>query len=279
MLAKLLIYTTMNEAFTLAIAGSFILGLRHGIDWDHLAAITDIVGAKSSQDFGSKIFFGHEQKEAVKLSLFYAIGHAAIVILLGLAAINFALILPKWLDPIMERLVGLTLLFLGFWIIYSLWQYLQGQNNFRFVSRWMLIFAAIKSTSKWLTNKFAGGHEKPNMAVDKYEPRAALIVGMLHGIGAETGTQILLITAVGGSVQSIGLAMLFAFAGGLIFSNMLIGACGSLGFLSLKNYTRLYALSGACTAVFSLIIGAFFITGHIASLPDLQTIFTKAATN
>lgn len=35
----------MGQTILLSALTAFVLGLRHGIDWDHIAAITDIVGA------------------------------------------------------------------------------------------------------------------------------------------------------------------------------------------------------------------------------------------
>ena len=49
------------------------LGFRHGIDWDHIAAITDLTG---SQESG---------RRSMVLATFYALGHAAMVFALGVA--------------------------------------------------------------------------------------------------------------------------------------------------------------------------------------------------
>ena len=43
---------------------------------------------------------------------------------------------------------------------------------------------------------------------------------MIHGVGAETGTQVLIIAAVGGAAgQGLGVPMMFAFIVGLLISN------------------------------------------------------------
>ena len=51
------------------IVSAFLFGFRHGIDWDHIAAITDIAG--SQDDRRSAMFFG----------TLYALGHALVVFL------------------------------------------------------------------------------------------------------------------------------------------------------------------------------------------------------
>ena len=80
---------------------AFLLGFRHGIDWDHIAAISDVTGTTD-----------HRQ-EAFFLGILYIIGHALVVIILGIAAIAVGVNLPDGVDPIMEKFVGLTLVLLG----------------------------------------------------------------------------------------------------------------------------------------------------------------------
>ena len=48
------------------LATSFALGLRHGFDWDHIAAIADL---NSTAD---------ERRRGFALSLYYALGHAVV---------------------------------------------------------------------------------------------------------------------------------------------------------------------------------------------------------
>src|SRR5438309_10938289 len=87
------------------IATAFGFGFRHGIDWDHIAALTDITG---SQDEGRK---------SMVLATMYALGHALVVFALGVAAILAAERLPSSVDGVMERIVGTTLLVLGVYVI------------------------------------------------------------------------------------------------------------------------------------------------------------------
>src|SRR5881398_948216 len=84
------------------------LGFAHGIDWDHLAAITDIT---SSQD---------ERRESLLYGTLYALGHALVILMLGALAIVAGDSLPSGVDNVMERVVGVTLLVLGVYVFYSL---------------------------------------------------------------------------------------------------------------------------------------------------------------
>ena len=58
----------------------------------------------------------------------------------GLAAIAFGALLPEWLDPLMGRIVGFTLVALGLWVMYSIYRYARAGERFRLRSRWMIVF-------------------------------------------------------------------------------------------------------------------------------------------
>src|SRR2546423_14155844 len=86
---------------------AFGFGFRHGIDWDHIAALTDIT---SSQE---------EPRRSMWFATLYALGHALVVFLLGFAAIVLAQRLPDGVDAIMERWEGATLFILGCFVFYA----------------------------------------------------------------------------------------------------------------------------------------------------------------
>ena len=89
---------------------------------------------------------------------------------------------------------------------------------------------------------------------------------------AETGSQALLIAAVGGaSSAGLGVPMLFAFVIGLLMSNFAIVLFSSVGFVSSQARERVYVGIGAVAGVFSLAIGVVFMFGQDAVLPDLGT--------
>ena len=68
--------------------------------------------------------------------------------------------------------------------------------------------------------------------IESFGPRSAFGVGVIHGIGAETGTQVLLIASIGGADASgLGGAMMMAFVAGLRISNTAIAALSAAGSL------------------------------------------------
>src|ERR687887_508807 len=87
---------------------AFGFGFRHGIDWDHIAALTDITGSQG------------ESRRSMILATWYALGHALMVFVLGFAAIVLAARLPASVDTMVEHFVGLTLIALAAYVFYGL---------------------------------------------------------------------------------------------------------------------------------------------------------------
>ena len=299
-----------------------LLGIRHGIDWDHIAAITDITSTTAAASAGVAAHardhltatghqhghggsaemaahgapsmplalsatggagavsapvghrrIGPEQVEAIRLGTLYAVGHALVVIALGIAALAFGALLPDWLDPIMGRVVGLTLVVLGVWVLYSVYRYARTGEAFRLRSRWMLVFDGARYAWRRLQARLHGHEHVEPLEMSSYGTRTALGVGMIHGIGAETGTQVLLIAAVGGAASAgLGVQMLLAFVLGLLISNFAIVVVSSVGFVASQTRERIYVAVGAAAGVFSLIIGTIFLFGLDHALPDLESM-------
>jgi high-affinity nickel permease len=244
---------TMGTSLVLLFATSWLLGFRHGIDWDHIAAITDIVSGQ------------RRPWRAVQYGSMYALGHSTIILAFGLAAIVLGLSLPPWTDTIMEHVVGFTLLLLGIWVLGTV---VREGKAFRLRSRWMLLIEAIKQSLSWLCRS-EHQHPVPHESTS-YGRRSCFALGLLHGAGAETPTQVLLFaTAAGVGGAGTGSLVLLLFVLGLLICNSLLSLLASLGFRSARHHV-LFSLSlGVITGVFSSIVGVFFLLGHSALLPAM----------
>lgn len=262
---------------SLAVLG-LVLGLRHGIDWDHLAAIADItsmqvgVGAGASRVIApgrhGRPTWWDEGRVGFFLAALYALGHATVVVALGLLAIWASTLLPDWIDPLMERVVGVTLLLLGAWVFYAIWR---DGRDFRFRSRWMLVFALAGRAWAIARSRLTGEPILHTHEVSQYGPKTAYGVGMIHGIGAETGSQALLLAgAAGATSPQAGSLMLLAFVLGLVISNTLVAAFAAFGFVSSHVKKNVYLAIAVVAGAFSLVVGALFVTGQGAALPDIQ---------
>ena len=173
----------------------------------------------------------------------------------------------------MGRVVGLTLVGLGVWVLFSVYRYARSGESFRLRSRWMLVFDGARYGWRRLQARLHGHEHVEPLEMSSYGTRTALGVGMIHGIGAETGTQVLLIAAVGGAASAgLGVPMLLAFVLGLLISNFAIVVVSSVGFVASQTREMIYVAVGAVAGVFSLVIGAVFLLGLDAVLPDLESM-------
>ena len=66
-----------------ALGSCLLLGLRHGFDYDHLAAISDITAVQRNWRSG------------LRLGITYALGHAFTVAVLGISVLQLNLGLPR----------------------------------------------------------------------------------------------------------------------------------------------------------------------------------------
>lgn len=290
-----------DDGFRLGLlATAFGYGLRHGIDWDHLAAIADITSAQS------------DKRRSMLLATLYAGGHALVVFALGVAAIVAGDRLPDTLDAAMGRVVGATLVVLA---VYVFWSLARHGRDFRMRSRWMLVIAGVRRLRTRLRRETVvvehdhphdddhhphGHAPTPNGADAGIEAREAAAVavaqahrhahrhvgalpddpfpgygwrtafgiGALHGVGAETPTQVLLfVTAAGVAGATGGVAMLVAFLVGLVTTNTAIAVASTFGFLQAERHSRVYIAVAAFTGAASLALGLLFLFGRDSALP------------
>ena len=273
------------------IVASFLFGLRHGIDVDHIAAITDISG---SQD---------RPRTSLFLATVYALGHALVVLALGSLAVLAGERIPAGLDAVLGKVVGGTLILLAGYLLYSLIRY---GKDYRLRSRWMMLLDATRALRARMRGsqeivEFEHEHDHVHDAAHShhheerdrgsmvaaaapvsvaarhrhvhrhvaplpsdpfagYGTTSALVIGMLHGVGAETPTQVLLfLTAAGVGGTTAGLTVLVSFIAGLFTSNTAVALVSAFGFGSSRKAPGLYVALGVLTAAFSLYLGVSFL--------------------
>ena len=245
---------TATYSLRLALLSAAILGFRHGFDYDHIAAISDITSVQTSRWRG------------MRLGLLYALGHAAMVAAMGSAVIIFQLSLPHGIDRIAERLVGLTLLILGVYVLGSLFN-----ENPAPRSRFHVITCALRWIH-WKMRSYWHDHEvqRPANKNWNYSSKSVLMIGVVHGLGAETPSQ-LMIFLLAANLGGIGKGFLglTVFIAGLLVMNtmMTASAVGLFGFSS--RLPRFQFVVTALTAIYSLAVGAFFLFGSSGLLPPL----------
>lgn len=278
----------------------FLTGLRHGFDLDHIAAITDISSSSLTR------------RRSLVLGTAYIVGHAVVLLLLGVLAVVLGQRIPAALDSLMGRVIGLTLLILGGYVVYALIRF---RRDFRLQSRWMLILAGIRRSLAWLrrhrSDPIVIEHDHPHPTsghhhVDRLPPpgratapegsvlvatkvhnhshkhvvqvppdpfkeygvATSVGIGMIHGVGAETPSQLLLFTTAAGVTSALGgMALVATFVGGLMLGNTILAVATAAGFSRGKRLPVVYMLLAGVTAVLSMVVGLAYVLDRPDLLP------------
>lgn len=242
----------------LALGSAAVLGFRHGLDYDHIAAISDIGSVQS------------RARDAMKYGLLYVVGHAATIAILGGAAVAFRVALPPASDRWAERLVGITLLLLGFYVLGTFFR--EGTHSH---ARPRTRLTLLVNGGLWiywrLTLLFGGTRvEPPQVFKDGYGTTSSFVVGVIHGLGAETPTQILLFLMtvnLGGTGAGL-LGLLMFILGLLIMNTLMCASVVGLFSVTLARPNALRALT-LLTSAYSIVVGSIFLFGSAAKLPSL----------
>ncbi len=240
----------------LALLTAAVLGFRHGFDYDHIAAISDITSVETTPGRG------------MRMGLVYVLGHAATVAVLGGAVIVFQRQLPARIDNWAERAVGITLVLLGVYVLGTL---LRAKSSFTPRSRASILIGAFRWLS-WRIRKIFGAAPdvNPQQTGEPYSRKSVFVIGVIHGLGAETPSQLLLFLLaanLGGVARGfLGLGM---FLAGLLVMNTLMtaSAVGIFGASAAKP--RLLRFVVGFTAAYSLVVGTIFLFGSSSLLPPL----------
>lgn len=249
----------MSTKVELALFSCALLGLRHGFDYDHLAAITDITSVQRNL------------REGMRLGLLYALGHATTIAVLGTLVIVFRMALPAHLDAAGERIVGATLLVLTAYIVFDLFRRPSHAGHAHVPrSRIALLISGFQHIA-WRIGKTRNpALPRPQPFGFRYGGGSVFLIGVLHGLGAETPSQLVLFflaANLGGT--GLGFAGLLCFIAGLIGMNSLMTASASGIFASGRHRPRLQAISTGLTVVYSFAIGVIFLFGISDRLPSL----------
>lgn len=244
----------MNASLKLTLLSCAVLGFRHGFDYDHIAAITDITSVQRKVSTG------------MRLGLLYALGHAATIALLGSIVILFQLSLPHQFDSWAERLVGLTLIVLAIYVLGSL---VWGDPEAVPPSRAAMLIKGYRRLKRRFqrTALEQAVYEEEDL---NYTGPIAFGVGIIHGLGAETPSQLalfLLAANLGGVAK--GVAGMSMFLAGLLVMNTLMTASACGLFRGAKLHPNAMRVFIGLTAVYSFVIGCVFLLGFSEHLPAL----------
>ncbi|WP_227935515.1 HoxN/HupN/NixA family nickel/cobalt transporter [Alkalihalobacillus deserti] len=222
---------------------AILIGIRHGMDADHVAALADMIGTET------------QKTKQYSLGIMYAVGHGLIVLIIGLLALYVGVRLPEGAYGFLEMLVSFTLILLGAIILYSLFN---NKGEYEYKSRIAIVYG-------FLEKVFRGKDGNEISATPlTLGIIGALIIGLIHGIGVESPTQIAIISnAVGLDNVTAAALHLILFVFGLLISTISLTFILSWGFFKARVKKVVYVLLGSITGVYSVSLGVFMILEFI----------------
>jgi High-affinity nickel-transport protein len=175
-----------------ALGLAFALGLRHASDPDHLVAVTSLIAADDA-----------DSRAAVRLGAWWGLGHALILVALGLPLIALKSDLPGPLAVAAEKAVGIVIIVLAGRVT---WKWVRG--DYRTGAHMHRAASDVRrgTLHRHLRRGAAGEH--PHVHVRR--PAQAFAIGALHGLAGTGAVVVLLIAALPTRLEAAAALALFA---------------------------------------------------------------------
>jgi hypothetical protein len=188
--------TSLVDGAPLAVALllAFALGLRHASDPDHLVAVTSLVAADDG-----------DTRAAARLGAWWGLGHAAILLAVGLPLIFLKSELPGWLEAGAEKAVGIVIVLLALRVT-AKWvrgDYRVGAHSH---ARDFSTDVAHARRVRHLRRGPGTGHRHVHVRT----PQQAFGIGLLHGLAGTGAVVLLLIAALPTQLEAASALAVFA---------------------------------------------------------------------
>jgi len=175
-----------------ALGLAFVLGLRHASDPDHLVAVTSLVAADDG-----------DTRAAARLGAWWGLGHAGVLLLIGIPLIAFKTELPGWLESGAEKAVGVVIILLAL-RVGAKWV----RGDYRAASHTHRGSDAGNAHASPVRHLRKGGGGHPHRHVRT--PQQAFAIGTLHGLAGTGAVALLLIAALPTRLEAIAALAVFA---------------------------------------------------------------------
>ncbi len=238
---------------TLALA--FGLGLLHALDADHVMAVSGLASGRPGW------------RSCVAFCRRWAIGHGLTLLLIAAAVYLFSLAIPEPLSHTAESLVGLMLVVIGGWAIWSL---LRQRFTFSFHRHGAQIAHSHWHRHDHVESDTPLRHsDESTVATDRArlhrlaERHSPVLVGMLHGVAGSAPLLVLIPLSRFDSVShALGYVLLFSVGvviSMLVFGGLMGGAYQTLNRLGQRVVDGVRAL----VAMSAVGFGAHLLSGYL----------------
>lgn len=225
----------MSEPSYAAILGlGFLLGLRHALDADHLAAISTVLAERPSFRASSAVGF------------WWGIGHTTTLMIVGAVVLAWDIRLPEHFELFAESGVGLLLIVLGVTLAWKLYRERWHVHSHQHDDGPHVHFHSHREQDDHRHRHWLAGSVRP------------LCIGMAHGLAGSAALMLIVLSStreLGSGLLSIGV-----FGVGSIVGMMAIGLTISLPLVySVAASRRVFVGLQGCAGVTSVCIGIWML--------------------
>lgn len=221
----------MLESESLTMLGvGFLLGLRHALDADHLAAVSTVLAERPSLVASGAV------------GLWWGIGHTITLMMVGAVVLALGLHLPQNFEALAESGVAILLVVLGGTL---------GMKVYR--ERWHVHSHRHDGEEHvhFHSHQVQQGHRHRHWVTSTIRP---LCIGMAHGLAGSAAVMLMILSATERMAQ--GLFSIAMFGAGSIVGMMTIGVTISLPLVfSLRISRRAFLALQGCASLASLCVG------------------------
>ena len=210
----------------------FLLGVKHALDADHVAAILTI--ATENRTFWRSSLIG----------FCWGVGHTVILLVVGTAVLLFKFTIPSAWAKLFEVAVGVMLVGLGLSVAFALWR-----ERVHLHAHWH----DHGEQHRHLHSHSRGAHHD-HLHRFRLEYKS-LAVGMVHGLAGSAALLLLVLAAV--PSLGVGLVYILVFGAGSILGMVFLATAMSIPFaMSAERTARVHQTLRAAAALFSIVLGS-----------------------
>ena len=230
----------LDTEFLPILGVGFLLGLRHALDADHLAAVSTVLAERPTLGASSAVGF------------WWGVGHTLTLMMVGTVVLAWGLRIPERFEALAESGVGILLVVLGGSLAIKLYR-----------ERWHL-HSHHHDGEKHLhlhSHQLQDDHQHRHWLAATVRP---LCIGMAHGLAGSAAVMLMIASTTERVAE--GLASIAVFGAGSIVGMMTIGFTLSLPMVcSLTVSRRAFVALQACASLISLCVGVEMLMKLIAS--------------
>jgi ABC-type nickel/cobalt efflux system permease component RcnA len=224
----------MSEVSTISmLAFGFVLGLKHAIEADHIAAVSTIASEHAS--IVRSTFVG----------AFWGIGHTISLLIAGAAIVFLHIEIGGRVSLALEFAVGIMLIVLG-------------ANALRKIIKGGRLHMHVHEHGGRLHAHPHVHHDRQHDNVSNHHGlklhRRPLIVGMIHGLAGSGALMLLVLATIRQPLLALGYVLVFGLGstGGMMLMSALVGLPA---ILTAQRFARANMLLRAAAAAFSVVLG------------------------